>query len=499
MKTLVVSQLTSHGSLALWGVLLIPIIVFALFPLAGIFVLVALLGLGICFLVIKKPRFLFYLIGFFISYEIGFSAEALFGINFTPVLVLSLLTLLIVLLKILTSHRVRAIPMFGWWLAFTGFAAITYAHSPGVVGSVQGIWFVFRLAFTMALVYPAFCWFLTKREHVQTFLVIMAISAAISGLVAVIQTLSGGNLLSGVLTNDRFLGFLWKFPPDALGADPAMLKAGMYINNIFRGHGTFYRPNGFGAFMSIIIGLTWGLFRRERGRRRLIFALLLAAQVAGVIVTFSRTAWAAILAALAAALVIEMFFWSKKRLSRQHVQLAVVAVLGGIVFLGIALQSNAISERFNTLLNPGQVAEVQWRIYIWKIAFQSILANPWFGTGISTVASNVPYLGPGDFGAHNLFIGLAYERGLPALCIFLFLVGTFFISTWKWMKSEHEIPEKALATGLFAAGVALLVGGMGSALLDIENFMMMFWILLAIAVIFERKQRDSRISKVCLP
>ncbi len=444
-----------------------------------------------------KSRFLFLMIGFFISWEIGFSAEVFFGINFTPVLVLSLLISLIILLKILTSQCVRVIPMFGWWLIFTGLAAITYSQSPGVVGSVQGIWFVFRLAFAMALIYPACCWFLTKREHIQTLLIIMAISAAISGLIAVVQTVSGGNLLSGVMTNDRFLGFLWKFPPDSLGADPAVLKAGFYLNNIFRGHGTFYRPNGFGAFMSIIIGLTWGLFRRERGRRQLIFAFLLAAQAAGIIVTFSRTAWAATLVALTVAVVIEMFFWGRRRLSRRNVQMIVVAVLCGIVFLGIALLSNTISERFVTLLDPGQVAEVQWRAYIWGKAFQDIMVHPWFGTGTFTVVSNDANVGVGDFGAHNLFIGIAYERGLPALCIFLFLMGMFFISTWKWIKSEDTIAEKALATGLFAAGVAFLVGGMGSVLFDIENIVMLFWILLAITFISRDKiQRSSEVHKI---
>lgn len=441
-------------------------------------------------ILVIKPRWVLYLIGFFISYEIG--VEGVFGIIFTPMLVLSLLIPLIILLEILVANRVRFIPMFGWWLTFVGLGAITYAQSPGVVGSIQGIWFIFRLALAGSLIYPAYCWFLNKRQYIQTFLTIAAVSAALSGLIALIQTISNGNLLSGVMTNDRFLGFLWMFPPDTLGEDPAVLQYSSFINNIFRGHGTFYRANAFGAFMSIIIGLTWGLFRQARGRRQVFFGVLLGAQLVGILVTLSRTAWAAVLAAIAAAVFVETFFWGTKRLSRRQVQLLIISVFFGIMVLGIALQSNAASERLVSLLNPGQVPEFQWRIYIWKQAFQSIAAHPWFGTGTFTVVSNDINVGKGDFGAHNLFIGIAFERGLPALCIFLFLLGRFFTSTWKWLRSEYlPLSEKAFLTGLFSAGIAFIVAGMGSQVFDNENIVILFWILLAIAFTFADKDHKE--------
>lgn len=159
-----------------------------------------------------------------------------------------------------------------------------------------------------------------------------------------------------------------------------------------------------------------------------------------------------------------------------------MSVFFGALVLVIALQSNAAADRLNSLLNPGQVAEVQWRVFIWKRALESIIAQPWFGTGIATVVSNEPLIGKGDFGAHNLFVGLAFERGLPALFIFLFLMGRFFTATWRSLRSEQALlPEKGLATGVFASGVAFLLVGMGSSMLDIENLRALFWVLLAIA------------------
>lgn len=432
--------------------------------------------------IVLKPRRVLYLIGFFIAYEIGISIGWLFNLYVSPLLILSLLTFLLIILKVITARRIPAIPLLGWWVVFALLAVITYARSSLVVGPVQGTWVVFRLAFAGALIYPAFWFFLTKKEHLQTFLTIMALSAALSGLIAVIQTISSGILLSGVMTNDRFLGFLTKFPPETLGTDPAVLRAHFYINTIFRGHGTFYRANGFGAFMSIMIGLTWGLFRQARGRRQIFFGLLLGAQLAGLIATFSRTAWAAAIAAIAIAIFIETFFWGKRQLTRRQIQLFFMSVFFGALVLVIALQSNAAADRLNSLLNPGQVAEVQWRVFIWKRALESIIAQPWFGTGIATVVSNEPLIGKGDFGAHNLFVGLAFERGLPALFIFLFLMGRFFTATWRSLRSEQALlPEKGLATGVFASGVAFLLVGMGSSMLDIENLRALFWVLLAIA------------------
>ncbi len=104
------------------------------------------------------------------------------------------------------------------------------------------------------------------------------------------------------------------------------------------------------------------------------------------------------------------------------------------------------------------------------------------GTALDTIL--VRRLGKGDFGAHNLFIGLAFERGLPALFIFLFLMGRFFTTTWRRLRSDQtQLTDKGLSTGVFASGVAFLVVGMGSSMLDIENIRALFWVLLAIAFV----------------
>ena len=66
--------------------------------------------------IVLKPRRVLYLIGFFIAYEIGISIGWLFNLYVSPLLILSLLTFLLIILKVITARRIPAIPLLGWWL-----------------------------------------------------------------------------------------------------------------------------------------------------------------------------------------------------------------------------------------------------------------------------------------------------------------------------------------------------------------------------------------------
>ena len=445
-------------------------------------ILIILLGLSAFILVFQKKILSFYLLSILIPVEIGVYLPQLSGATITPLVLISISFLTLIIVKVATTHSYPRIPLFGLWLGFILFSFFAYIQSPLIENPLQGLWSTYRVVFVAAIVYPAY-WFIIKdRQQNWKVLSLLAASASVSGLIAILQTLSRGELLSGMMTNGRMLGFLFPFPPNVIEVNPIVLRAHFYIDNIFRAHGTFYRTNGFGAFMCIVIGLTWGLMRGSTGRKRLVYIGMLILQITGTIVTFSRSAWAAVIVSLGSAILVELLFSGNRKLKKRLIQLLILIIFIGGVIVTIAMQNEAIASRFATIFNPSQVPQLSWRIDIWREAINIIRDDPIFGTGIDTVVSLPVSGGEESFGAHNLFIGIGYKVGLIVLFVFIILLGILIYDTAIWFFYSREHKEKMLALGVFAGTIAFLVAGFGSAIMEIDNIAALFWLMLAIAV-----------------
>jgi putative inorganic carbon (HCO3(-)) transporter len=89
--------------------------------------------------------------------------------------------------------------------------------------------------------------------------------------------------------------------------------------------------------------------------------------------------------------------------------------------------------------------------------------HPWFGVGPDRI--KVVYaeyrppeaVNPTNPHLHNVPVNIAAERGLPALGLWLWFVGTAAWSLWRQMRTG---PAPALAAAGFAAVVAMMGAGM---------------------------------------
>jgi O-antigen ligase len=433
-------------------------------------------------IVLQHPVYILYVIALTLPIQVGVYIPELFDITFTLPVIISNIILLLILIKLLVSQRIPRFPYWLAWLTFSILASIAYMMSPSVLGPVQGLWFVYRMAFVPSLIYPVFFFLRPKPKHINTFLLLLATSTAVSGIIAVIQTTSGGNLLSGALTNQRFLGFLTPLPPEVASQDITVLKAHIYYGSIFRAHSTFYRANGYGAFLSVILILTWGQFLGSKGNLRIYIGALLTLQFAGLITTFSRSAWVAVVIGLGLSLVLDMFLGNQKKLTNRTLRLFIAGMVAVFIGLIIVQQDEAIRDRFTTILNPFQVNEVSWRMDIWMKALADIYKHPLFGTGTPAVTSVISSTGEQSLGAHNLLIGIGYEIGLLALGMFVFFIAKQLISSWRWIHGGRNQSEKLLAISCFSAMITYLISGFGSSLYSIENLALLFWLLLAVTL-----------------
>ena len=113
-------------------------------------------------------------------------------------------------------------------------------------------------------------------------------------------------------------------------------------------------------------------------------------------------------------------------------------IFGGCVLFLVA----SVSMMVNRILNAESVdPRAYFRIDVWISSFKMIGAQPLFGFGPGTYASIYPYYRPAAFWntynpfAHNEFLQVAAECGLPALFLVLLLLWAFIrefsLAAWK--------------------------------------------------------------------
>ena len=123
------------------------------------------------------------------------------------------------------------------------------------------------------------------------------------------------------------------------------------------------------------------------------------------------------------------------------------------------------------------------RIDIWRGAIAMIQDHPYFGVGYGLFSNIIPYYYPGGkIDAHNTYLIIAAEMGIPALIIFLWIVWIVFRNTLRLYKTTRDPFAKALALGFLGGIFGLLMSNMFGSRLDSQEVSGYFWILAALIV-----------------
>lgn len=165
-------------------------------------------------------------------------------------------------------------------------------------------------------------------------------------------------------------------------------------------------------------------------RRRAWWLWGLAAPVLGLAFFFarSRAAIVAVMVVVGAACLRHLIQWSP-RARRLATPLAGVVVVGVLTLAALAA-TYVVTSRSNVA--PSTAVEV--RVQMARVAFEAVRRHPVFGVGLGDyipatrrfVTPEMQLLrgfAPRGDNAHNNFLQIAVELGIPALCVFLWLVG----------------------------------------------------------------------------
>jgi O-antigen ligase len=234
-----------------------------------------------------------------------------------------------------------------------------------------------------------------------------------------------------------------------------------------RPQGTLGHYMTYAGLLMLVIGIALAKILFGKGER-LWAALLMPALVMAVALTSTRTAWVGVCAAAAVLLMLKDF-----RL------LAILPIFAAITF---AAAGPTITQRLMSTFDRKDPTRLD-RLAMLREGVRMVRAHPLVGVGPNMVKER--YAEYRDEGAvkevnphlHNVPMQIAAERGLPALVIWVGLIGVLTVDLWRLFRGgEHRV---LVATAL-AAVASMLAAGLFEYNFGDSEFLMLFLLLVTI-------------------
>lgn len=227
----------------------------------------------------------------------------------------------------------------------------------------------------------------------------------------------------------------------------------------------------------------WGTLNMKRAGW-LCAALLACSMVLG----FTRSIF---LVGFPVGLLYLLWFWKKW----------LVAAVPAAVLLAAFLGPAALRERIASVVQPQHdVDSNQHRAILRETGLLIVRAHPWLGLGPEQIkyqidgwipASARP-LPPGDYEhLHNVYLQYAAERGLPALLIFLWLIGKILWDFVGALRRKPAAEARFVLHGSIAAILALLAEGLAEYNLGDSEILTLFLAVVAFGYIATRQEATA--------
>ena len=282
----------------------------------------------------------------------------------------------------------------------------------------------------------------------------------------------------------------------ATGQGPAAFT----IGEALRAYGHFEQPNPFAGYLGTILplGLALALHRRPRG-----FALLagLTAGASGlaILLSLSRGAWVGVALGLA------LLLWAWGRRARRWLALGGFGLALLLLLTATNLVPGTWSDRLVAVVEnfgifdvravevTGENFAVVERMAHWQAGWYMLLDHPLLGVGAGNYAAAYPdYSLPGwpeALGhAHNYYLNMAAETGLPGAAALVLLLIVVFRSIAAGLRRQPEGSfGRALLAGLLASFVVLTAHNLFDNLL-VHGMQVQVGFLLGLVTVWSRRE-----------
>ena len=287
--------------------------------------------------------------------------------------------------------------------------------------------------------------------------------------------------------------------------------------------GTFKMPNDLGAYLALTLpfvmgyfvagcsGLTFHSERAEahrKPRRFLIWgtvglSVILALMSANLALTLTRAAWVSVTVAVVC---IGCYFVVKTLLTYMPWKRSLLGlVLVGVVFCVLMVNTNSrqviigivprhIKARVQTMIaHPaGFMSErPQW----WRTSLKMIQKHPLTGIGLGRFRYEYQHSGPDEqyytpYHAHNIYLHIAIEQGIPSLFLFLWMVAIICRRVFA-MRKTNDLWKMGTFIGASGFLISALVYGLADNILH-QRTVLLFYFIIGIIFYTRRDGHSER-------
>lgn len=240
----------------------------------------------------------------------------------------------------------------------------------------------------------------------------------------------------------------------------------------FMGH---WMTFGAGQMIALMLVIALLLFAPPR-RFRWMAAIAIAVIAGSIVIGWTRSVWVA----TAVAFLYLIAVWRPR--------LLLLAPL--LLVIGWFASPRSVRERVVSIYRPhGTVDSNQHRYVTLRTGIEMVKTHPVLGLGPEMPGKQFQQFVPADIERplpdgfyghlHNVYLQFAAERGLPALAVFLWIIGRILGHWWGRARTTTDANGRAILHGSIAALLALLVEGFFEHNLGDSEVLSMFWVVIA--------------------
>jgi O-antigen ligase len=260
----------------------------------------------------------------------------------------------------------------------------------------------------------------------------------------------------------------------------------------WRATGFYNHWTTYAEMLQLIASLAIGLFvalPRKRTRNGALLALAIGGMSIALLLTVTRASW---LSLLVSATLITALSVSRRTL------ILVGACALPLILVGLfVLQQKRKVSFFDQSDNS-----IVWRQRVWHDGFQLLTGNPrhlLVGVGMDSIKAHWREWGLFDNGRmpmghmHSDYLQIALERGVPALIVWLILLGMYARMLWR---VRRRIPaENWIERGVVLGALGGLIGFMCSGGVHYNwgdsEVVMTFYLVMGLSLVVERLSREQ--------
>jgi hypothetical protein len=272
--------------------------------------------------------------------------------------------------------------------------------------------------------------------------------------------------------------------------------AGWSRGRDWRATGFFNHWVTYAEVLQLITALALGIFLALKQKRSSLNLLLVLA-VAGLVFTLGMTVTRASWIGFAVSVVAMLLLTSSRRTILIVGACAIPLVLASVVLL---------QQRRSIGFFDKSDQSTSWREMVWREGFQLLVSNPRHlivGVGIDSVKGHWREWGLFDNGRqpighmHSNLLQIALERGVPALIVWLILIGGYLRMLWSITRREGvDDFARGVAVGALGGAVGFFTSGLVHYNWGDSEVVTVFYFIMGLCLIVERTNQRVADSSV---